>query len=83
MGHVLKANQVRIDEPLRLSISDAAAPGPGGPRQAHGQPRVRLAETNPDFAVIEIACSCGAVTYVRCDYTLAGGAPASAESAQP
>jgi RNA:NAD 2'-phosphotransferase (TPT1/KptA family) len=68
MGHVLKANQVRLDEPVRLTIDAAAAPDQGVSRQCRGQPRVRIVETNPDSAVIEVTCSCGKVAHVRCDY---------------
>jgi hypothetical protein len=80
MGQVLKANQVRFDEPLRLSIDSAAGPARDGSRPSHGQPRVRVAETNPDFAVIEVTCSCGAVTYVRCDYVPAKATPPATAS---
>jgi hypothetical protein len=74
MGHVLKANRVRLEEPLRLSIDGTGTPGhrPAMP------PRVRIAESSPEFAVLEVTCSCGKVIHVRCEY-----APASQGSAQP
>jgi hypothetical protein len=83
MGHVLKANQVRFDEPVRLSIGNGPAPEQDDSRQAHGQPRVRLAETGPDFAVIEVICSCGRVAHVRCEYATTDAASGPAGSVKP
>ena len=31
-------------------------------------PQVRIVENNNEFAVMEITCSCGAKTRVRCEY---------------
>ncbi|MHC4748205.1 MAG: hypothetical protein ACYS18_12960, partial [Planctomycetota bacterium] len=32
------------------------------------QPQARILESRPDFAVIEITCSCGKKTNLRCEY---------------
>jgi hypothetical protein len=66
--HVLKANEVRFDGQFHLGLSpEALAPcdkRPGG----SVPPRIRVAENHPDYAIVEVICSCGKTTYVRCDY---------------
>jgi len=74
MGHVLKANRVRLEEPLRLSIDGAGMPGRAGSCPS-GAPRVRVAQSNPEFAILEVTCGCGKVIHVRCDYAAAPQAP--------
>jgi len=68
MGHVLKANQVRLDEPLRLSIKGTGAPEQPDSDRPQLHPRVHVAEAAEDFAVLEVVCSCGRVIHVRCEY---------------
>jgi len=47
--------------------------------QASGSPatsapaRIRIAENHPEYALVEMTCSCGKITYVRCDYAPAQG----------
>jgi hypothetical protein len=83
MGHVLKASQVRLEEPLRLSIDGTGTPGHGAPLRPAAQPRVRLVESNAQFAVLEVTCACGRATHVRCEYAAADTAPAPQGPAQP
>jgi len=68
MGHVLKANRVRLEEPLRLSIDGTGTPGHTGSHRPPVQPRVCIAESNAEFVVLEVTCSCGKVVHVRCEY---------------
>ena len=75
MGHVLKANRVRLEEPLRLSIDGTETPGRAGSCQSGTQSRVRVAQNNPEFAVLEVTCACGKVIHVRCDYAAVPQAP--------
>ncbi len=76
MGHVLKANRVRLEEPLRLSIDGMGTAGHAGSHRPQTQPHVRIAQSNAEFAVLEVTCSCGKVIHVRCDYAAAPQAPA-------
>ncbi len=78
MGHVLKANRVRLEEPLRLSIDGTGTVGHTGSHRPGTPSCVRIAQSNAEFAVLEVTCACGKVIHVRCDY-----AAASQESAQP
>lgn len=72
MRHVLKASEVQLAGPLQLSLDPGATP------QADGSPaaapaRIRIAENHPEYALVEVTCSCGKTSYVRCDYAPAQG----------
>jgi len=71
MRHVLKANEVALDGSLRLSMDPVATQGRGGSQSAPSNSRIRITEDHPEYAVLEVTCSCGKVTYVRCDYAAA------------
>jgi hypothetical protein len=66
--HVLKANEVRFEGAFQLGLT----PGASAPcdKRSGGSvsPRIRIAGNHPDYAVVEVTCSCGKTTYVRCDY---------------
>jgi hypothetical protein len=80
MGQVLKANHVRVEAPMRLSIDGVGMPRGAGVHRPEAHPRVRIAQSDPAYAVLEITCSCGKVVHVRCDYAAdpasAAGKPA-------
>lgn len=68
MRHVLKANEVQSAGPMQLSLDPSrvpqARPAPGASAPA----RIRIAENHPEYALVEVTCSCGKITLVRCDY---------------
>jgi len=68
MRHVLKANEVQFAGPLQLPLDPAALPGTGGPMVASEPAHIRIAENHPEYALVEVTCSCGKITRVRCDY---------------
>ena len=72
---VLKAAQVALSDPLRLSLDPAAPAGGEAAQPGAAAPRVRLVQNHPEYAVIEVTCSCGKTTQVRCDYAAAAPAP--------
>lgn len=76
--HVLKNHEVQLAGSFQLNAEAAVKPK----EPAHAQPgRARLAETGPGFALVEVTCSCGRATLVRCEYA-AGEAPVPAGSGQ-
>jgi hypothetical protein len=83
MGHVLKANQVRLEEPVRLSIGGMSATHHPGADATEAPARIRVTESNADFAVLEVTCSCGKVIQVHCEYAHAGAAPVPGGPVQP
>ena len=67
-GRILKGSDVKLEGRFTLDI---VQPEPGQPKQpgtALAEPQVRIVESQPEFAVIEITCSCGAGMYLRCEY---------------
>ena len=68
MRHILKAAEVTFDEPLRLGLDPVAPSRDRQPPAASDGPGVRVAQSHAQYAILEVACSCGQTTYVRCDY---------------
>ncbi len=68
MRHVLKANEVQFAGPLRLSLDAETAPAVGCSAQNSEPAQIRIAENHPEYALVEVICSCGKITHVRCDY---------------
>ena len=67
-SRILKGSDVKLEGRFTLDI---AQPEPGRPKQsgtALAEPQVRIVENQPEFAVIEITCSCGTGMYLRCEY---------------
>jgi len=65
---ILRAGDVAFEEPFHLDLEPPAEPRSKEPPAHAGVPAVRVAQTHPEYAVIEITCPCGKTTYVRCDY---------------
>ncbi len=68
-GRVLKSNNVKLEGRFRLD----AGPGVKCPvnerNAALASSQVRIVENLPEFAVIEVTCSCGVKTLIRCEYS--------------
>jgi hypothetical protein len=75
---VLKASEVQSQGSFRLELEPKAAPQAGGSPHAPVPARIRIAENHPQFALVEVTCSCGKTTFVRCEYAESEGAPAGA-----
>ncbi len=78
-GHILRSDEVRLEGQLNLSVL------PSEPRRTSaatnaGAQRASIVQRHPEFAVIEITCSCGATMYLRCDYSKESS---SAEDSNP
>ncbi len=80
--HILKADEVNLDAPLRLSLDPAATPSCQASRSASPASSVRIVQNHPDYAVIEVTCACGRTTSIRCDYVAASPSPVRQEPAQ-
>jgi hypothetical protein len=61
-GHILRSDEVRLEGQLNISVL------PSEPRHAGAQ-TASIVQSNPEFAVIKITCSCGATMYLRCEYS--------------
>lgn len=66
-GRILKGNNVRIEGRMQLGVTHTVI----GPQEANctaSAPAVAIAQNHPEFVVIEFTCSCGARTFVKCEY---------------
>jgi len=70
-GRIIKADSVRLQGKIQLAAASGKTVLTKGknavlvPLQAH------IVETSPEYAVIEVTCSCGAKTYLKCEYASA------------
>ena len=68
-GNILKSNNVKLEGRFRLDAGQNV-PNPVNEKQVTSAPaQVRIVENHPEFAVLEVACGCGAKTHIRCEYT--------------
>jgi hypothetical protein len=67
MGRILKSSDVTLEGTLLLDVQQAQ-PSVFKTNGAGSVTAANIVENHPEFAVIEIACSCGAKTRLRCNY---------------
>ena len=79
LGRILKANNVKLEGQIHLGVDQAELSLPKEKITGLATPQVRIVEKHPEFAVIEITCSCGTRTYLKCEYA---GAESSAKDSQ-
>jgi hypothetical protein len=65
---ILKSDEVKLEGRVRLDAAQAVAPRPKAGEEPSARPQVRIVQNQPQFAVIEVICSCGVKTRVRCEY---------------
>jgi hypothetical protein len=81
--HVLKGNEVQFTGALQLHIDPTMNAGMPAKPESHAQSvQVRIAESNAQYAIVEVTCSCGKTTYVRCEYAGASVLPVAAGPAK-
>jgi hypothetical protein len=69
-GNILKGEDVKLEGQFHLHVAQGESAGQG-PKQngtAMSAPQVRIVQKHPDFALLEITCSCGLKTNVKCEY---------------
>ncbi len=82
-SRILKADSFEISGIYKITLTGSQGTPASGPvpSQPQFQPEANVVERHPEYAVIEITCSCGSKMYVRCDYAQTP-APEPAEVAQ-
>ena len=69
-GHIIKGGDVKLGGQFRLDVAQVQS-SIGGTQKTTAAlvtPKARIMESQPGFAVIEITCSCGKRTNLRCEY---------------
>lgn len=69
-GHIIKGNDVKLGDHFCLDVVQMQSPIGGTQKTtaASVTPQARIAQNQPEFAVIEITCSCGKRMDLRCEY---------------
>ena len=67
-SRILKADDVTFEGQFQLDVTNTGPTVPKGKNMASIVPSANIIESNSDFAVIEITCSCGRITRLRCEY---------------
>jgi hypothetical protein len=70
-GRILKSNDVKFQGRFQLDMAHISTKGTKSQNSALSAPQVRIVEKHSEFAVIEIICSCGMKTHVKCEYVKA------------
>jgi hypothetical protein len=76
INRVLKSDEVEIDGRCSLSISRIIAPSQPSKNISSSAAKAKILDNTNEYALIELICSCGKKTLVRCDY---GNSPAAVQ----
>ncbi|UCC99975.1 MAG: hypothetical protein JSW66_08850 [Phycisphaerales bacterium] len=69
-GRILKSKDVELEGQYRLDAAPAKGPetGPLPTQTTPVSKQARILENHPEYAVVEVTCSCGARMVLRCEY---------------
>ena len=82
-GRILKESDVKLNGQFTLDIVQTETGSSKEPAAALVEPQVRIVESQSEFSVIEITCSCGTSMYLRCEYAGVKAAEISEQNAEP
>lgn len=76
-ARILKSTDVKMDGTFRLEnsvqVPQQQKAKPSSAVAASSAVQARIVESQPQFAVIEVVCSCGTKTLIRCEYKTQAG----------
>jgi len=68
-GHILKNSEVKLQGQYHFDAVQQTVINPEkGKIPAMTAPQVNIIQNHQEFAVIEITCSCGTKTHIKCEY---------------
>jgi hypothetical protein len=65
---ILKSENIKLEGRFQLDIGQTESDLPKRTIPASSPPQARMSENHPDYAVIEVTCSCGTTISIRCEY---------------
>lgn len=68
VGRILKSKDVKVEGRFLLDVANLGADLPKPQAAALAAPKVRVLENHPQYAVIEVTCSCGRKMSLKCNY---------------
>jgi len=81
VGRILKGSDVRVEGQLRIETTHTGSrPPKEGCRVS--EPDVCIVKRHPEFAILEVTCSCGQKLYLRCEYAAGAQVRSSSSEAQ-
>ena len=82
-ARILKESDVKLDGQFTLDIVQTETSSSKEPAAGSLEPKVRIVESQSDFSVIEITCSCGTSMFLRCEYAGAKAMEVSEQNVEP
>lgn len=67
-GRIVKSSNVKLEGTFCLDAGQSASPWAREKNAASVPVQARIVESQPQFAIIEVICGCGAKTQIRCEY---------------
>ena len=69
IGRIIKAKDVKLDGHFRINAGYDDSNTQSGSGNASGATlQVNIVENHAEYAVLEVTCSCGAKTHLKCQY---------------
>jgi hypothetical protein len=68
LKHVLKSDEVELQGSCRLNTGHTKPSLSKDVRPTQAIQQVRIVESHPEFAIIEVTCCCGEKTFLKCEY---------------
>jgi hypothetical protein len=66
---VIKADNIKIDGPVKLGLNTAGgSPRPAVSVSGAGSAGAVIVEKNSQFMTVEVTCTCGKKTYLKCEF---------------
>ncbi len=66
--NLLKSNEVKIEGQFHLDVGPTAAPPQQQANPNLAASHVRILENHPEYALIELTCTCGNKSHIKCQY---------------
>jgi hypothetical protein len=67
-SRILKSDDVEVEGQFHLDLGGPVSSAQHSKNTATGTAKARILDNNNEYAVIELICSCGRKTIVRCEY---------------
>jgi len=66
--NLLKSNEVKVEGQFHLDVEPTAPPPQQQANPTLAESQVRILENHPEYAIIELTCTCGNKSNIRCQY---------------
>ena len=67
-GRILRGDSVKVEGTFQIGAMQSGVGSPQASVVHSVEPAVSVIETNSEFTIIEVTCSCGTKTSVKCEY---------------